>query len=76
MIKPMNPLMGAIEAVANLKATVENRSPADMVNELTYNNYSYNRERSPDITVEQWGRVFGESVARKMEARFQKEKTK
>ncbi len=29
-----------------------------LVDECTYICYRYNRERSPDITPEQWGKIF------------------
>ncbi len=29
-----------------------------LVDELTYICYKYNRERSPDITPDQWGKIF------------------
>lgn len=31
----------------------------DLIGSLLYSNYKYNRERSPQITPEQWGKVYG-----------------
>jgi hypothetical protein len=45
---------------------------AELIDELTYRNYSYNRKRSPEIPAEKWRKVF--SNADKMEKRFQAER--
>jgi len=42
------------------------------VDELTYENYSANRERSPEITPERWARIYGPSAVQ-LEARYQAE---
>ena len=47
-------------------------TPTTLVDELTYANYRYNRQRSPDITPVQWRRVIPEFTDA-MEARFQAE---
>jgi NAD-dependent DNA ligase len=44
-----------------------------LVKEATYINYKYNRERSPDVTPEEWGKVF--QKATELEARYQEEIT-
>lgn len=44
----------------------------DLVDELTYINYRYNREISPHITPERWEKSYGPQV-RQMEERFQRE---
>ena len=43
----------------------------DIVDALTYRNYVYNRQRSPDITPEQWGKIYKNVEA--LEAKYQKE---
>ncbi len=45
-----------------------------LVDELTYTCYKYNRERSPDITPERWGRIFADVEL--LEQRYQSELTK
>jgi len=45
----------------------------ELIDELTYTNYKYNRDRSPEITPEQWKVVYGGRIT-KMEARYQHEK--
>ena len=47
--------------------------PSEVVDELTYRSYAWNRRRSPGISPERWAKVFGESAAQ-MEHRFAKEK--
>jgi hypothetical protein len=42
---------------------------AKVIDELIYRSYSYNRQRSPEITPEQWGIIFAHVV--EMEKRFQ-----
>ena len=46
-------------------------NPEDIVDELTYRAYYYNRKRRPDIPLEAWGKVF--SNVEKLEAKFQKD---
>lgn len=43
---------------------------ADLISDLTYRNYSFNRERAPHITPERWAKVYGPGAER-MEARYQ-----
>ena len=44
-----------------------------LVDELTYANYAHNRQRSPDLTPEQWTKVY--SNVYQLEARYQQEQT-
>jgi len=44
----------------------------DLVNELVYSNYRYNREISPHITPERWEKVYG-APTKELEKRYQKE---
>jgi hypothetical protein len=48
------------------------RDPKEVMNSLLYINYCYNRDRSPLITVEQWGKVYGGKTM-EMEACYQAE---
>ena len=34
----------------------------ELVGELTYRNYEFNRKRSPEVTPEQWRSVYGGAV--------------
>jgi len=43
----------------------------ELIDELTYRSYSYNRLRSPEIPAEHWRKVF--SNADNMEKRFKAE---
>lgn len=43
----------------------------DLIDNLTYINYAYNRERSPDIKPSQWAKIYPN--ADKLELRFQVE---
>jgi hypothetical protein len=45
----------------------------DLISELTYRSYKYNRERSPEITIEGWDIVFTPKTE-ELEARYQKER--
>ena len=45
--------------------------PTELVDELTYSSYRYNRQRSPGVTPKQWETIFSNVEA--MEARFQNE---
>lgn len=45
---------------------------SQLVDELTYRNYAWNRKRSPAVTPDQWATVYGSSTA-EMERRFQRE---
>lgn len=44
------------------------------VDELTYRNYCYNRNKRPDIEYKRWYKVFGEQEVDEMEERYQDEK--
>ena len=46
--------------------------PIETVDELTYRNYAFNRQRSPDVAPWRWIKIFGEAAAQ-MEERFQNE---
>ncbi len=46
---------------------------AELLDELTYANYKFNRQRSPDITPEQWSKIYRNVGA--LEARFQADLT-
>lgn len=46
----------------------------NLIGEMTYISYKYNRERSPNITPEQWRCVFDNTEA--MEERYQREITR
>jgi hypothetical protein len=48
---------------------------ADLMADLTYSNYKFNRERSPHIPPERWAQVFGSSAWVMLEARYQRELT-
>ena len=43
----------------------------EVIGELTFVNYRFNRERSPDVTPAQWARIYPDAVA--LEARYQEE---
>ena len=43
----------------------------NLIDALTYLNYKYNRQRSPDIAPEQWARIYKD--ADMLEARYQQE---
>ena len=47
-------------------------SPTEIVDELTYRNYRYNRRLCPEITAQEWVRVYG-PAALTMEGRYQEE---
>lgn len=49
----------------------EKKTPSEIVDELTYRNYAWNRTISSEITPEQWSNVYGDVAA--MEARYQDE---
>ena len=49
-------------------------TPTGLVDELTYATYTFNRQRSPDITPGRWKKVFGEAVTQ-LERRYQQEQT-
>lgn len=43
----------------------------ELIDELTYSCYRFNREESPNVTPEQWAAIFRN--VRAMEARYQRE---
>ena len=45
----------------------------ELLDELTYMNYKYNRQRTPEITPEQWGKIYRNVEA--LEARYQADLT-
>lgn len=45
----------------------------EIVDELTYRNYRFNRLRSPGVTPERWAQVYPHADA--LEARYQREHT-
>ena len=47
-------------------------SVEELLSELAYANYAYNRRRSPRVTPEQWAKVYGEKAG-EMEERYQRE---
>lgn len=47
-------------------------TPGAIVDELTYINYAFNRERSPHITPARWAKVYPRAA--ELEARYQAEK--
>jgi hypothetical protein len=49
-------------------------TPATLVDELTYCNYRFNRDRSPEITPAQWGKIFP-NIDR-LEQRYQAERAR
>lgn len=49
----------------------EKKTPREIVDELTYRNYAYNREKAPAITPEQWAKVYGDTTT--LETRYQEE---
>jgi len=48
---------------------------ADLIDELTFQSYAYNRRFSPHLSVESWRRIFG-SQTDLLEARFQLEEAR
>ena len=48
------------------------RTRADLVDELIYRSYEHNRKIAPNITPEEWRKLFGDAVDR-LEERFQRE---
>lgn len=47
---------------------------AELIADLTYQTYAYNRGRSPDITPESWKAIFVGDDVDAFEARYQAEK--
>ena len=62
---PYNPMMA-------MAATL--KSADELLDELTYRSYKYNRDRSPEISAKSWAHVFVD--AEKYERRYQEEKAK
>lgn len=50
--------------------SIQTLTPAEIVDNLTYSSYKFNRLRRPDIPAEKWEKVFGESTT-KLEEKFQ-----
>lgn len=50
------------------------RIPEDIVSDLTYFNYVFNRDRNPEISVDRWAHIYGEYVTKIMERRYQNER--
>lgn len=46
-------------------------NPLDIIDNLTYSCYRYNRQRSPDVTPKQWSCIFNNVEL--MEAKYQNE---
>ena len=46
-------------------------TPAELITELTFANYRFNRERNPEITPAQWGKIFPQ--VDRLEVRYQQE---
>lgn len=62
------PFRGILNAVSGERTVKE----AGLMDYLTYCSYRHNRKISPEITPEQWGKLFGPTEA--FELRFQKER--
>lgn len=43
----------------------------ELIDELTYRSYAYNRLRSPDISPERWSKIYGDTKL--MEIKFHNE---
>lgn len=56
------------------KETSTDQKITNTVDELTYRNYCYNRNKRPDIEYKRWGKVFGEKEVEEFEAKYQNEK--
>ena len=61
-------------AEATLETNRGKMTPSQIVSELTYSCYAFNRRNSPHITPEEWARIFGPSATAAMEERFRKER--
>ncbi len=46
--------------------------PEDMISDLTYNNYAFNRDEAPHITPKAWEDIYGPTTMA-MEQRYQRE---
>ncbi len=56
--------------VIDLKDAIKSTDAINnLIDDLIYNNYVYNRQRTPDITPEQWKVVYGDTT--KYEQRYQ-----
>lgn len=44
-----------------------------IIKSLSFSNYAANRLRSPEITPERWGKIYGEKQVKAFEAAFQAE---
>lgn len=47
------------------------KTGTEIINELTFRCYAYNRQISPSISPERWSVLFGKDETAAMEARFQ-----
>ena len=63
---PMHP-----DPYVAMASTLQNAN--DLIKELSYKSYRYNRERSPDIDPKSWALVFIDAA--EFEARYQREKS-
>lgn len=54
---------------------MDNMKPAQVISELTYSCYKFNRETFPETTSEQWAAIFGNKTDA-LEARFTAETTR
>ena len=48
-------------------------TPEDIIDHLTYSNYAFNRDISPNVTPEQWAKLFGVEQTKAMEHHYQYE---
>ena len=56
----------------NITENTADKEIHGFIDELTYSCYKYNRDRSPDITPEQWGKIFAN--ANILEQKYQQER--
>jgi hypothetical protein len=56
-----------------IQVTLDGQTPIrDIVDEMVYRSYSYNRQRAPDIKPEEWARIFPNGKA--LEVRYEADK--
>jgi len=60
-----------LESQAENESVERTMKPMELVDELTYSSYRYNRQRNPEVTPKQWETIFSNVEA--MEVRFQNE---
>jgi hypothetical protein len=63
--------VSAIQLVAEIASPKKSSTELALLDNLTYYCYRHNRKLSPEISPEQWARIFGSTEA--FEVRFQKE---